>query len=110
MNFDNLAMTLADIIVSLFVEPTFLDPRRCGRLAKYRFGRELCFRRTWLRSYPAAGEGLEVAVRLWLDEKDGQSLKRVVLAGPVLSTDSDETVRRLTLDDLNEPVDISIPE
>ena len=33
-----------------------------------------------------------------------------VLRVAVLPTDAAETVRRLTLDNLNEPVDISIPE
>ena len=54
-------------------------------------------------------KGHEVAVQLWLDEKDG-SLRQVVLTGLVVATDAPETVRRLTLDNLNEPLEISVPE
>ena len=107
LNYNNLAATLADIIVSVQT-PIYLEMRNADGFAST--GLEGTVRSEDLAALiPGASEGLDVAVELWLDEKDG-TLRQVVLTGPVLSTDAPETVRRLTLDNLNEPVDISIPE
>lgn len=107
LNFNNLATTLADIIISV-QEPMYLEVRNTDGLAST--GLEGTVRSEDLAALiPGASEGLVVAVQLSLDEKDG-SLRQVILTGPVLATDAPETVRRLALDNLNEPVDISAPE
>ena len=105
LNFNNLASTLADIIVSVR-GPRFLDPEDTDGPT----GLRGIVRSDDLAALiPGASEGLDVAAQLWLDEKDG-SLRQVILTGPVLSTDAAGTVRRLALDNLNEPVDITVPE
>ena len=107
LKFNNLANTLADIIISV-QEPMYLEMRNTDGLSST--GLEGTVHSEDLAGLiPGASEGLEVEVELSLDEKDG-SLRQVVLTGPVLATDAPETVRQLTLDNLNKPVDISIPE
>ena len=58
---------------------------------------------------PGAAEGLEVKLELWIDREDSL-LSRVLITGPVLNGDVPETVRVLTIDDVNVPVDITPPE
>ena len=58
---------------------------------------------------PGAAEGLEVNLELWVDWGDGL-LRRVLINGPVVPGDVPETVRLLTIDDVNLPVDIAPPE
>ena len=105
LNFNNLATTLADIVLSIH-RPLFIDSQD----ADGSIGLKGTVRSEDLIALiPGASEGTEVAVQLWLDEKDG-SLRQVVLTGLVVATDAPETVRRLTLDNLNEPLEISVPE
>lgn len=56
---------------------------------------------------PGAGEGFSVGLDLWL-ERDGL-LRQVHIVGRVIPTDDLNTVRRLTLDDINQPVTINPP-
>lgn len=56
---------------------------------------------------PGAGEGFPVVLDLWL-ERNGL-LRQVDIIGRVVPTDDVNTVRRLTLDDINQPVDINPP-
>jgi hypothetical protein len=58
---------------------------------------------------PGAAEGLEVELELWLD-REAALLRRVLITGPVLAGDIPETVRMLSIDDVNVPVDIAPPE
>ena len=58
---------------------------------------------------PGAAEGLEVQLELWLD-REAALLRRVLITGPVLTGDIPETVRLLSIDDINVPVDIAAPE
>ena len=58
---------------------------------------------------PGAGEGFDVELDLWLEQAKSL-LVRVLITGKVVPTDLPDTVRRLTLDDINVPVDISPPE
>ena len=56
---------------------------------------------------PRAGDDFPVILDLWL-EKNGL-LRQVDIIGRVVPTDDADTVRRLTLDDINQPVDINHP-
>ena len=56
---------------------------------------------------PGAGEGFPVGLELWL-ERDGL-LRQVLIIGRVVPTDAMNTVRQLTLDDINQPVEINPP-
>lgn len=58
---------------------------------------------------PGAAEGLEVELELWLD-REVSFLRQVVITGPVLTGDIPETVRLLSIHDVNVPVDIVPPE
>lgn len=58
---------------------------------------------------PGAAEGLVVELELWLD-REAALLRRVLITGPVLTSDIPETVRLLSIDDINVPVDIAPPE
>ena len=58
---------------------------------------------------PGAVAGLEVKLELWVDREDGL-LRRVLITGPVVPGDVPETVRLLSIDDVNVPVDIVPPE
>ena len=57
---------------------------------------------------PGAGEGFPVGLELWLDRSQGL-LQQVHIVGRVVPTDEINTVRQLTLDDINQPVDITPP-
>ena len=58
---------------------------------------------------PGAAEGLEVKLELFVDREDGL-LRRVLITGPVVNGDVSETVRLLSIDDVNVTVDIAPPE
>ena len=57
---------------------------------------------------PGAGQGFPVGLELWLDESQGL-LRQVLIIGRVIPTDEVDTVRRLTLEDINQPVEINPP-
>ena len=57
---------------------------------------------------PGAGDGFPVGLELWLDRKQGQ-LQRALIVGRVVPTDEIDTVRELTLTDINQPVEIEAP-
>ena len=56
---------------------------------------------------PGAGEGFSVVLELWLEENG--LLRQVNIIGPVVPTDEVNTARQLTLDDIDQPVDINPP-
>lgn len=58
---------------------------------------------------PGAEEGLEVELDLWVDGESGL-LRRVLITGPVVPGDVPDTVRLLSIGDVNVPVDITPPE
>jgi len=47
-------------------------------------------------------------LELWLDREQGL-LQQVHIIGRVVPTDDSDTVRQLSLEDINQPVDISPP-
>ena len=57
---------------------------------------------------PGAGEGFPVSLELWLDQSQGL-LQKVLIVGRVVPTDDTDTVRELTLKDINQPVTIEVP-
>ena len=56
---------------------------------------------------PGAGDGFSVGLDLWLEQNG--LLKQVHIVGRVVPTDDANTVRQLTLDDINLPVAINPP-
>jgi hypothetical protein len=57
---------------------------------------------------PGAGQGFPVGLELWLDRSQGL-LQQVLIIGRVVPTDDENTVRELTLKDINQPVVIDPP-
>ena len=57
---------------------------------------------------PGSGEGFPVQLDLWLDRSQGL-LQQVHIIGRVVPTDAPNTVRQLTLEDINQPVNIEPP-
>jgi hypothetical protein len=57
---------------------------------------------------PGAGEDFPVGLELWLGGEQGL-LQQVHIIGRVVPTDDSDTVRQLSLEDINQPVDISPP-
>ena len=58
---------------------------------------------------PGAGDGLDVELDLWL-EQSSNLLLQALITGRVIPRDEVGTVRVLTLDDINVPVEISPPQ
>jgi hypothetical protein len=56
---------------------------------------------------PGSAEGFPVELEFWLDQ-DGL-LQQVLIIGRVVATDIPETVRKLTLENINQPVTIEPP-
>ena len=58
---------------------------------------------------PGAAPDFDVRLELWLDEAEA-ILHQVLITGKVVSTDVPDAVRLLTLDDIDVPVDITVPD
>ena len=56
---------------------------------------------------PGSAEGFPVDLEFWL-ERNGL-LRQVLIIGRVVATDVPDTVRTLTLDNINQPVEIEPP-
>ena len=57
----------------------------------------------------SADPGNPIALTLWVDEAE-QELRQVRLAGQVYNDDGPETTRLLSIEDINVPVDIELPD
>ena len=53
--------------------------------------------------------GFSVALTLWIDEAE-HALRQIRIAGQIYADDAPETVRVLTIEDIDVPVDIQLPE
>ncbi len=56
-----------------------------------------------------ADPGRPITLTLWIDETD-YVLRQMRLAGQIYDEDAPETTRLLTIENINEPVDIQLPE
>lgn len=103
----NLGQTLADIIEAV-VSPRLVGTERLKGHTTYRIKGRV--RSEDLAALvPGAGQGLDVAMELWLDQAEGLLLQALI-TGQVLPGDLADSVRRLTLDDIDVPVDITPPQ
>ncbi len=57
---------------------------------------------------PNAADGFDVVLDMWVDRAENLLLEALI-TGQVLATDDAESVRRLTLDDINAPVAVTAP-
>ena len=105
--FANFAKTLADIIEAVDA-PAMVGAERLGD-SKTNHIRGQIMSENLGGLVPGAAEGFEVNLDLWL-EQSTNLLQSVLISGRVVATDEPGTVRQLTLDDINLPVEISAPE
>ena len=105
--FANFAQTLADIIEAVEA-PAAVGAERIGD-SETNHIRGQIMSEDLGNLVPRAAEGLEVTLDLWL-EQPSNLLKQVLISGRVIVTDEPGTVRKLTLGDINIPVEIFAPE
>ena len=103
----NLGLTLADIVKAV-EQPTLVGlERRMDMDTHHIQGRVQSQALAGL--VPGAGQGFEVKLDLWLEESS-HFLLQALIWGMVVPTDQPDTLRQLTLSDINVPVEISPPE
>ena len=107
LNFADLGRSLADILQA--VEAPTLEGTQTLR------GHQVYLIRGRVRSedlavlVPQAGSGFALGLELAVDRSEGLLLQ-VLITGRIVATDTEETVRLLTLDDIDVPVDIQVPQ
>ena len=104
-NLSNLGQTLADIINAV-QEPRAVRKERLNGVDTVLIKGQLSSQ-DLSGLVPGAAQGFPVGLEFWL-EPNGL-LRQVLIVGQVVSTDALNTVRKLTLDNINEPVDIEPP-
>jgi hypothetical protein len=105
-SFANLGQTLADIIEAV-ENPTLVGTERFNSYTAYRI-RGQVQSDALATLVPGAGKGFDVVVELWLDRAEGLLLQALI-TGKVLPRDLTDSVRQLTLDDIDVPVNITLP-
>ena len=109
-----LPFTLSDIrqtlagIIEAVDEPTLVGSERLGK-RETRHIRGSILSQDLGGLVPGAGNGFDVRLELWLTNP-GNLLLQVLISGKVVPTDEPGTVRRLTLDEINVPVEINPPK
>ena len=104
-NLSGLGQTLADIVAAV-QQPQAIRAERVSGVDTVHIKGEIASE-DLSGLVPGAGEGFSVGLDLWL-ERNGL-LRQVHIVGRVVPTDDVNTVRQLTLDDINQPVDINPP-
>jgi len=106
LNFSNLGQTLAEIIQAV-QEPRLEGAHRRDRYEAYVIvGRVRSEDLATL--VPNAGPGYDLGLEMWVDRSQWL-LRKVVITGRLVDTDAADTVRVLTLDKIDVPVDIIPP-
>ena len=105
-NLSNLGRTLANIIEAVQV-PSMAISEKLRGYGTYHI-RGMIKSQALADLIPGAGDGLDVELDLWL-EQSRSLLLQVLITGRVIPSDEAGTVRVLTLDDINVPVEISPP-
>jgi len=105
-NLSGLGQTLADIVEAV-QEPTVIGEERLVDLDTLHIKGQIASE-DLSELVPGAGQGFLVQLELWLDQSQG-ILQQVQIIGRVVPTDKTNTVRQLTLEDINQPVVIEPP-
>jgi len=105
-NLLGLGQTLADIVDAIQV-PRAIGEERVNGVDTLHIGGSIDSE-VLSELVPGAGEGFPVGLELWLDRNQGL-LQKVLIVGRVVPTDATDTVRQLTLEDINQPVEIEPP-
>lgn len=104
-NLSGLGQTLADI-VSAVQQPRAVRAEKLNGVDTVHIRGEIASE-DLSGLVPGAGEGFSVGLDLWLEENG--LLRQVHIVGRVIPTDDVNTVRQLTLDNINLPVTINPP-
>ena len=106
-NFAGLGMTLSDLLATIedgtITGTESLGGARAIRVEGTLGSEELSSLIT------SVDPGLSVALTLWFDEAE-HTLRQIRIAGQIYADDAPETVRVLTIEGMNVPVDIQLPE
>ncbi len=105
-NLSGLGQTLADIVDAV-ESPVAVSEERLRGVDTLRIKGQIASQ-DLSELVPGAGEDFPVDLELWLDREQGL-LQQVHIIGRVVPTDDSGTVRQLSLEDINQPVDISPP-
>tara|TARA_Y100000758_G_scaffold19637_1_gene13649 strand:+ start:1353 stop:2039 length:687 start_codon:yes stop_codon:yes gene_type:complete len=105
-NLSGLGQTLADIVEAV-QEPMVIGQERLGDLDTLHIKGQIASE-DLSELVPGAGQGFTVQLELWLDQSQGL-LQQVHIIGRVVPTDKTNTLRQLTLEDINQPVVIEPP-
>ena len=106
LNFSNLGQTLAGVIESV-QEPELIGSERVHNYDAYRIW-GLVKSNDLSTLVPNAGDGFDLDLELLVDRNRGLLLQ-VLIAGQMIDTDVPETIRILTLDDIDSTVEINAP-
>lgn len=107
VNFVNFGRTLGDIMAAVH-DPKLVGSEELAGRAYHRL-EGVVQSEDLADLVPGAGQGFDVVLELWLDQEDGL-LRQVLITGQVVPSDIPDTVRLLTLDDINVPVHITPPK
>ena len=105
-NLSGLGQTLADIVEAV-QEPMVIGQERLGDLDTLHIKGQIASG-DLSELVPGAGQGFTVQLELWLDQSQGL-LQQVHIIGRVVPTDKTNTLRQLTLEEINQPVAIEPP-
>ena len=105
-NFSNLGQDLAGVLQSV-QDPTLAGQEPLNGNDTYRIQGTIKSQ-DLAALVPNATPGYDVGLDLWIDRSQGWLL-RAVMDGPVVDTDIPDAARLLTLDAINQPVEIQAP-
>ena len=105
-NLSGLGKTLADIVEAVEM-PRVLGEERLRGVNTLHIQGEVASE-DLSELVPGSGDGFPVRLDLWLDRSQGL-LQQVHIIGRVVPSDAPNTFRELTLEDINQPVNIEAP-
>ena len=105
-NLSSLGKTLADIMEAVEM-PRVLGEERLRGVNTFHIQGEVASE-DLSELVPGSGDGFPVRLDLWLDRSQGL-LQQVHIIGRVVPSDAPNTFRELTLEDINQPVNIEAP-
>ncbi len=106
INLTNFGSTLAEIVEKV-QSPELLGEDSLDGVGVYRIGGGI-MSEDLLELVPTAGTGYPVALEMWIERATG-ILRQAVITGQVVVSDVADSQRRLTIDDVNQPVTITPP-
>ena len=106
-NFGGIGMTLSDL-VPVIKDLSITDKETLDGVVTIRFGGNVTSE-DLSSLITSADPGYAVKLAFWVNESDHE-LRQIRIAGQIFDDDAPETVRFLTIDEINAPVDIQLPD